>query len=164
MGPKLQRMTSQYGGTGLMYRTYRSVRYRVDVVRNLPRCPVRVSVLYRCRYRLPYRRPYRYRSTGIDVVPHLPKCAIPVLMSYRTYRSVWFRHRYCTDIGTVSGTDAHTGTGGAGIDVVPNLPQCPVPALMYRTYRSVRYRYRCTEVPGTDIDAVPNVPNCLVPV
>ena len=42
--------------------------------------------------------------------------------------------------GTNSGTDVHTGTGGAGIDVVPNLPKCPVPVLMYRTYRRVRYR------------------------
>ena len=30
---------------------------------------------------------------------------------------------------------------GTGIDVVPNLRKCPVPVLMYRTYRSVRYRY-----------------------
>ena len=31
---------------------------------------------------------------------------------------------------------------GTGIDVVPNLPKCPVPVSeVYRTYRSVRYRY-----------------------
>ena len=34
-----------------------------------------------------------------------------------------------------------TGILGTGMDVVPNLPKCPVPVLMYRTYRSVRYRY-----------------------
>ena len=38
-----------------------------------------------------------------------------------------------------------TGTPGTGMDIVPNLPKCPVPVLMsYRTYRSVRYRYRHT--------------------
>ena len=55
-------LMSQCGGTGLMsYRSYRSVRYRVDVVTNLPKCPVPVSMLYRYRYQLRYRRPYRYR-------------------------------------------------------------------------------------------------------
>ena len=58
--PKLQGLTSQCGGTGLMpYRNYRSDWYRADVVPNLPRSSVPVSMLY--RYRLRCRRPYRYR-------------------------------------------------------------------------------------------------------
>ena len=117
-------LMSQCGGTGSMsYRTYRSVRYRFDVVPNLPKCPVPVSMLYRYWYQLRYRRLYRYRryrcrcrteltevfGAGIDVVPNLPKCPVPLY-----------------------------------IDVVPNLPKCPVPiGMMYRTYRSIRYRYWC---------------------
>ena len=63
----------------------------------------------------------------------------------------------------------HTEVSGTGIDVVPNLPNCPVPVLMlYRTYRSVRYRYGCrtelTEVFGAGIDIAPNLPKCPVPV
>ena len=82
------------------------------------------------------------------------------------------RYRYgCTEITEVSGT---------GIDVVPKLPKCPVPVLMlYRTYRSVLYRYESlyryrryrygyrtelTGVSGTGIDVVPNLPKCPVPV
>ena len=35
-----------------------------------------------------------------------------------------------------------TGIFGTGMDAIPNLPKCPVPVLMlYRNYRSVRYRY-----------------------
>ena len=81
-------------------------RYRVDVVPNLPKYPVPVSMLYRYQYELRYRRLYRYRRyryrcsteltivsvTGIDVVPNLPKCPVPVLMLYRSYRRV--RKRY----------------------------------------------------------------------
>ena len=89
--PKLQGMTSQCGGIGLIScQTYRSVRYRVDVVPILPKCSVPVSVLYRYRYRLRYIR--TYPGTGIDVVPNLPKCSVLVLMSYRTYRSVRYRY------------------------------------------------------------------------
>ena len=111
-------------------------------------------------------------------------------MFYRTFRSVRCRYRCCTDTGTNSGTDVHTGTGGTGIDV-PNLPKCLVPVwislpkclvpvwISYRTYRSVRYRYESlyryrryrypcraelTEVSGTGIDVVPNIPKCPVPV
>ena len=78
----------------------------IDVAPNFPKCPVPV-VMYRnyrsVRYR--YESLYRYRrygypcrtdltelsGTGIDVVPNLPKCPVPVLISYRTYRSVWYR-------------------------------------------------------------------------
>ena len=80
-------------------------RYRVDVVPNLPKYPVPVSMLYRYGYQPRYRRPCRYRryrypcrtevtelsGTGIDVVPKLPKRPVPVLMLYRTYRSVRYR-------------------------------------------------------------------------
>ena len=63
------------------------------------------------------------------------------VLFYRTFRSVRYWYRCCTDPGTKSGTDVHTGSGGTDIDIVPNLPKCPVPVLMsYRTYRSVRYR------------------------
>ena len=54
--PKLQGMTSQCGGAGLMsYRTYRSVRYRDDVVSNLPKCPVPISRLCRTYRSVRYR-------------------------------------------------------------------------------------------------------------
>ena len=65
-------------------------------------------------------------------------------------------------------------------DDVPNLPKYPVPILMlFRTYRSVPYRYESlpvpavpvlisyhtyTEVSGTGIDVVPILPKCAVPV
>ena len=67
--PKLQGMTSQCSGTGLIScRTLRTVRtellrtarYQVDVVTNLPNCPVEVLKLKRYRYWLLCRRPYRY--------------------------------------------------------------------------------------------------------
>ena len=111
--PKLQGMTSQCGGIGLIScQTYRSVRYRVDVVLILRRCPVPVSMSYGYWYRLRYIRAYRryryrYRAeltevsgTDTDVVPKcpvpvrksVPPPQVPVLMSYRTYRS--FRYRY----------------------------------------------------------------------
>ena len=68
---------------------------------------------------------------------------------------------------------------GNGIGVVPSLPKCPVPVLIYRSYRSVRYRYWCCteliEVPGTamkvytgtggtGIHIVPCLPKCPVTV
>ena len=81
-------------------------------------------------------------GTGMDV-PNLPRCPLPALMSYRTYRSVWYRYPYRTELTEVSGT---------GIDVLPNLP-------------SVRYRYpyrtELTEVSGTGMKVyilVPAVP------
>ena len=103
-------------------------------------------------------------------------------MLYRTYRSVRYRYEilyqyrqykypHRTELTEVPGT---------GIDIVPILPKCSVPVLMlYRTYRSVRYRYESlcqyrryqhpyrtelTEVSGTGIDVVPNLPKCPVPV
>ena len=64
--------------------------------------------------------------------------------------------------------------------VVPKFPTCPVTVLMlYRTYRSVRYRYErlyrfrlyryghrteLTQVSGRGLDMVPNFPKCPVPV
>ena len=121
-----------------------------------PKCPITVmlyrscqSVWYPCeslyryrRYRCPCTELAEVSGTDIDVVPNSPKCPIPVLMLYRSYRSVWYRceslYRYrryrcpCTELTEVSGTGMH---------VVPNVPKSPLPVLMYRTYRSVRYRY-----------------------
>ena len=109
----------------------------IDVVPNLPKCPVPVLMLYRTyrsvRYRYEslyryrrYRYPYRAEltevsGTGIDVVPNLPKCPVPVLLSYRTYRSVWYRYLCRTEL---------TEESGIGIDVVPNLTKSPVQVLM----------------------------------
>ena len=119
-----------------------------------------------CSVRYRYFR-YRYGcrtevtelpGIGIDVVPNLPKCPVPVLILYRNYRSVRYRYKILyryrryrypcrTELTEVSGTgiDAVPNlpeVSGTGIDVVPNLPKFPVPVLMlYRTYRSVRYRH-----------------------
>ena len=80
------------------------------------------------------------------------------------YRYSRYRYGCRTEVTEMSGT---------GIDVAPNLPKCPVPVLMlYRTYRSVRYRYESlypyrryrypcrtelTDVSGAGID-VSNLP------
>ena len=130
-------VTSQCGGTAsISYQTYRSVRYRFDVVPNLPKRPVPVSMLYRYRYQLRYKRSYRYRryrcwcctdltevsGAGIiiDVVPTLPKCPVPVHIDVveRTYLSVQYRYWWYTEV----------------------TAKYPVLVLMFRTSRSVRYR------------------------
>ena len=86
--PKLQGMTSRCGGIGLIScQTYRNVRYRIDDVPILPKCPVPVSMLYRYRTGSGTYVHTGTAVTGIDVVPNLPKCPVPVLMPYRTYRS-----------------------------------------------------------------------------
>ena len=62
----------------MSYLTYRS---GIDVVPNLPKCPVPVLTSYRLT---------KVSGTGIDdvpnlpkcPVPNLPKCPVPVLMSY----------------------------------------------------------------------------------
>ena len=80
---------------------------------------------------------------GIDVAPNLPKCPVPVLKLYRNYRSVRYRYeslyryrRYRYPCGTELNKVSSTG-----IDVVPNLPKSGTVLMLYRTYRSVRYRY-----------------------
>ena len=133
-GAKAPRMTSQCGGIELTScQTYRSVRYRVDVVPILPQSPVPVSMFYGYRYRLRYIRSYRYRrcrywcrteltevsGTGVYVVPNLTKCPVPVLIPYRSYRRFRYRYWQRTEL---------TGVSGTGVDVVPNLPRCLVPA------------------------------------
>ena len=152
--------------------TYGSVRYRywccteatevsgtgIDVVRNLPKCPVPVwkSVPVPA---VPVLMSYRsYRSvqcrywcrtevnelsgTGVYVVP-IPA---PLLMSYRTYRSVRYRYSLRTELTEVSGT---------GIDVVPNLTKSPVPVIP-AVYTSGMPRYvSCRKHP---LYAVQNVP------
>ena len=91
--PKLQRMTSQCGGIGLIScQTYRSVRY------GLMLCQSYRSVRYRYRWCTDTGTGSgRYVHTGtagigIDVAPNLPKCPVPVFMSYRAYRSVRYRY------------------------------------------------------------------------
>ena len=51
----------------------------IDVVPNLPKCPV------------PVLMNYEVSSTGIDV-PNIPKYPVPVVSPYRAYRSVWYRY------------------------------------------------------------------------
>ena len=84
---------------------YRYARYRygcrteltevsgtgIDVVPNLPKCPVPV---YGCCTEFT-----EVSGTGIDVVPNLPKCPVPV----------W---KYVPVTVTGNGSDFHTGTGG----------------------------------------------------
>ena len=71
--------TSEVSGTG------------IDVVPNLPKCPVPVLMSY------PTSEVY---GTGIDVVPNLPKCPVPVIRAaytgglpryvpYRTHPSLY---------------------------------------------------------------------------
>ena len=103
----------------------------MDVVPNLPKCPVPVLTSYRTYQSIRYRcwrctevtevsgtgsKVYTGTArTGIDAVPNLPKFLVPVLISYRTYRS--YQHLCLTEVTEFSGT---------GIDVVPNLPKRPV--------------------------------------
>ena len=164
-------------------------------VPNLPKCPVPELMLYRTYRSVRYRNwccteLTEVSGTGIDAIPDwrkslvpvrksVPVPAVPVSISYRTYQSVRIHivsnlpkcpNPYRIELTKVSDT---------GMDV-PNVPKYPVPVLMsYRTYRSVRYRHRCTELTevfGTDIDAVtnlpkgtgiyvvPNIPKCPIPV
>ena len=53
-------LMSQCGGTGLMYRTYRCVRYGVYFNELSEVSGTGIDVV-RYRYQLWYRRPYRYR-------------------------------------------------------------------------------------------------------
>ena len=91
----------------MSYRTYRSVRYRywcrtevtevhgtsIDVVPNLPKCPVPVLMSYRSYLSVRYRYWCRTElnevsGTSIDV-PNLPRCPAPVLPAVwlGTYRT-----------------------------------------------------------------------------
>ena len=83
-------------------------------------------------------------GAGTDVVP-VPVRA-PVVQTSMSVPAVYFCRR--TELAEVSGTD---------IEAEPNFPKCSIPVLMlYRTYRSVRYRYRCctefTKVFGTGME------------
>ena len=95
LAPKLQRMTSQCGGIGLVScQTYRSVRYQVL-------CRSYRSVRYRHRCCTDTGTGFGTyvhtgtAGTGIDVVPNLPECPVPVLSSYRTYCD----HSPCAELG-----------------------------------------------------------------
>ena len=117
-----------------------SVRTGMEVVQNLPKCPVPVLMSYRT-----------YRSVRCRYWC-ITKCPVPGLM-YRTYQSIRYQYWFHNELTEVSGT---------GIDV-PNLPKCLVPV-----YRSIRYPYWCTEpteVSGTgkywryaSVRTVPNTP------
>ena len=117
----------------------------MDVLPNLPKCPVPVLMSYRTYRSFRYRYWCRTELTevsgnGIDAVPKLQKCPVPV------WKSV--------PVPAVPVSISFIEVSGTGIDVVPKLPKCPVPVLMpYRTYRNIRYRYWCrtelTEVSGT---------------
>ena len=120
----------------------------IDVVPNLPKCPVPV-LMYRNYWSVRYRW-YGCRTELTEV------SGTGILMSYRTYRSGRYRYWFCTELTGVSATGLQvcTGTVGTGIHIVPNLPSCPIPvSISYRTYQSVWYRYWCrtelTEVSGT---------------
>ena len=79
----------------------------MDVVPNLPKCPVPVLTSYRTYRSVRHRYWWCTEltevsgtgtkvcpvtaGTGIDAIPNLPKVPVPVLMSYRAYRS--FRYR-----------------------------------------------------------------------
>ena len=104
--------------------------------------------------------------SGINVVPNLPKRPVPVIPAI--YAELTEVSGTGMEVCTGSGGNRYpyrtelTEVPGTGMGVVPNLPKCPAPVwVSYRTYRSVRYRYRCctehTEVSGTGIDAVPNL-------
>ena len=121
-------------------------------------------------------------SERTGVLGTVPVSSVPVWMSYRTYQIARYRYWCRTELTEVSGTGIDmpifsgtgmkvcTGTGGTGVHIVPKLSKCPVPVLLlYRTTRSVRYRYWCrtelTEVSDTGIiDFVPNLPKCPLPV
>ena len=127
-------------GTGLMsYRSYRSVRYRyrrctgtgsgtyvhtgtagtgIDVVPNLPNCPVPV------------------------LISNLPKCTIPVLTSHRTYRSVRYRYGCRTELTEVSGTgiDAVPNIPKCRVPVIPAVYIAGTPRYVpYRTHTPLKY-------------------------
>ena len=89
---------------------------------------------------------------------HTPPATLAQETKIARVCSVRYRYGCRTELTEVSCT---------GIDVVPNIPKCTVPVLMYRNYRSVRYRYPYTEltdVSGTGMDFVPTLPKCPVPV
>ena len=120
---------STYCGTGLMsYRTYRSVRHRVDVVRTFTEGSGTGIDLLSMLAPTPVHR--RLSGTGIDAVRNLTKRPVPALM-YRRHRSVRYRYKslyrypryrykYHTEVTEVSGT---------GIDVRPKLQKCRTPII-----------------------------------
>ena len=95
-------LMSKYGGPGLMYQLYQSVRYRhrfrtdtgINSGTNVHTGTPGTGIL--CRTELP-----EVYGTGVDVVPKLPKCPVPVLM-YRTYRAAGYRYyrRYIPAVRT----------------------------------------------------------------
>ena len=103
----------------------------IDVVPNLLKCPVTVLMLYRSYRSVRYRYESLYRYRRYRYRYRLSKCPVPVLTSYRTYRFVRCPYRCCTELTEGSGTGMKvcTGTGGTGIRIAPNLPKCSVPVI-----------------------------------
>ena len=114
------------------------------------------------------------------VTPKIESTLKPSNYDARPYFSRVFSVRYrCSRCRYGCRTEV-TEVSGTGIDAVPKLPKYPEPVLMlYRNYRSVRYRYESlyryrryrypcrtglTGVTGTGIDVAPNLPKCPVPV
>ena len=105
----------------MLYRTYRSVRYRYYLP-NSPKCP---ALLYR-NYLSGMKLCNRTSGTGIHVVRNLPKCpgtGIDVVPKF-SYRSVRYRYWCGSELTEVSGT---SNTGGvyrwyASVRTVPNTP------------------------------------------
>ena len=65
----------------------------VDVVPNLPKCPVPVLEVYRNYQSVRHStKVCTGTGTGIDTVPNFPNFPVPVLMSYRTSRSLRYRY------------------------------------------------------------------------
>ena len=110
----------------MLYRTYRSIRYRHWC------CTELTKVSGTCR-----RVCTGTGGTGIHVVTNLPKCLVPVLMSYRTYRIVRYRYGSRTETAVVSSTG---NTGG----MPQYVPYQTHPSKIVRStvlYRNDEYDY-----------------------
>ena len=132
----------------------------MDVVPNLPKCRVRLWMLYQV-----------YQRVGHDTAAYTRTCTPPQVFqqgrtryqgifprAYRTYQSVGYGWRSRTKLTKVSDT---------GMDDVPNPPKGRVPVwMLYQGYERVGYGYRgCTKLTkksGTGIDFLPSLPKCRV--
>ena len=132
-----------------MYRTYRSIRYRVDVVPNLPRCPVQVSVLYPPRRQQPLASALANElppAAGSSLLANqlvLGDCAVAHECSVSRYteRTTGRYLKGCCWTGMCGCVSLRAWMRGAEaskddvtmwryrVDLVPNLPKCPAPVL-----------------------------------
>ena len=79
----------EVSGTGIEF-CNRTGGTGINMVPNLPKCPVPVWMSYRTYRSLRYRYSCHTELTevfglGIHVIPNLPKCPVPALVSYRTF-------------------------------------------------------------------------------